>query len=97
MADPALGVGGQMLAVAGDRGELGRIQGGPADERAVDILLRHDGSDIAGLDRTAIQDPIPSAVSPEYISASSVRMAEHTSWASSGVATSPVPMAQIGS
>ena len=40
---------------------------------------------------------MPSATSPPKSSASFVRMAAHTSCASSGVATSPVPMAQIGS
>ncbi|CAM5734664.1 hypothetical protein SBADM41S_12007 [Streptomyces badius] len=38
-----------------------------------------------------------SASSCEYSSARRRRIAPQTSWASSGVATSPVPMAQTGS
>ncbi|CAB4742980.1 unannotated protein [freshwater metagenome] len=40
---------------------------------------------------------IAAAISGEPIFSTSSRMAAHTSWASSGVATLPVPIAQTGS
>src|SRR5829696_7688122 len=44
-----------MVAVAADRGELGRVDRRTADEGAVDVLLAHDRRDVARLHAAAVE------------------------------------------
>src|SRR6476661_4241960 len=45
----------EVVAVATDRRELGRVDGRPADEGAVDVLLGHDRRDVVRLDAAAVE------------------------------------------
>ena len=83
---------------AADPDELVRRQAGAADQRAVDVGLRHDPGDVAGLDRAAVQDADRvGQLRRRSSSASRARIARADLLGVSGVATSPVPMAQTGS
>src|SRR5690349_13197437 len=42
-----------------DRREIGRVETGAADQGPVDVLLGHQLGRVAGLDRSAIDDPRP--------------------------------------
>src|SRR3954468_919524 len=46
---------GEVVAVATDRRGLRRDDRGTTDEGAVDVLLRHDRRDVAGLDAAAVE------------------------------------------
>src|SRR5262245_46859652 len=56
--DAVLGLSGthSQFPVPADPDELTGIEAGPSDQRAVDSWLRHDRSDVVGLNRPAIQD-----------------------------------------
>src|SRR5690554_6322829 len=45
-----------------DAEEVGRLQAGAADQRAIDIFDRHQSGGIGGLDRAAIEQPDPSGL-----------------------------------
>src|SRR5690606_8727798 len=47
---------GRVRLVARDAGELLRVEARAADERAVDVGLRHDRGDVRGLHRAAVED-----------------------------------------
>src|SRR6476619_6014200 len=49
--------GGEVVAVATDRRELGRVDGSAAHEGAVDVLLGHDRRHVVRLDAAAVEDP----------------------------------------
>ena len=81
-----------------DAAELVGLQARAADQAAVDVGLRHDPGDVGGLHRAAVEDAyaVRGGVAV-HLARSAPRIAAQTSWASSGVATSPVPIAQTGS
>src|SRR3954470_16305114 len=56
-AEVGVASGGDVLTEPDDRGELGRIDAGAAHQGTVDVALRHDACDVAGLHRAAVEDP----------------------------------------
>src|SRR5690242_14317634 len=53
---PVSGPCGSLVAETNDLDELVGVQRGAADQGAVDVGLRHDLGDVAGLDRAAVLD-----------------------------------------
>ena len=74
------------------------IEGGPADEPAVDLLLGEELRRVGRRHRAAVEDPHAAcaAAAPKR-SASRARRNACASTAISGVAARPVPIAQTGS
>jgi hypothetical protein len=79
-----------------DRRERLGLERGAADERAVDVGQREQLLGVLGLDAAAVEDADLLAACLSR-SATSARTKATASWACSGVATLPVPIAQIGS
>ena len=77
--------------------ELVRIQAGTAHQRPVHVTLGHDPGGVISLDGSAVQDPDLVRDGAVVELGQPTRIAAQTSCASSGVATSPVPIAQTGS
>ena len=69
----------------------------PADERAVDVGLRHQHVDVGGLDAAAVEDADAVGGVAEALPAPCAGKNATVSWAISGVAVLPVPIAQMGS
>ena len=80
-----------------DRRERLGIKAGAADERAVDIGQRQELGGILGLDAAAVEDAGQLRPAPWRTAATRARTNATASCACSGVATRPVPIAQIGS
>lgn len=78
-------------------GEVISIERGSADERAIDVGLRHQFRRVPGFDRTAVLDPNRSGCfRPKCCPDAGPDMRAHL-LASAGIAVSPVPIAQTGS
>lgn len=78
-------------------GEGLSLEARAAHQAAVHVLLRHDVVYVPRLDRAAIQDTDLSGEAFAAELPKRARMRPMASCASSGVAVSPVPMAQMGS
>ena len=80
-----------------DRGEVGGIEAGAADEGAVDLAAAEQLGRVAGLDRAAVEDPDRRSAASSLRELTRARTKPQASSACSGVAVRPVPIAQIGS
>ena len=69
----------------------------PPTRSAVDVGAGHELLGVVRLDRSPVLDPDPGGLVLAHLGATTPRIQAQASWASSGVAAWPVPMAQMGS